>query len=112
VTELLTEGRRACQRCGLAAGRVGDLTEIADEATPGGPRPTCHREELDELAATEVQPGLVADADPIEHTSVETLLAAPEAFLVALDGVTGPQKPGAIVRAAETGGATGVCCRS
>jgi 23S rRNA (guanosine2251-2'-O)-methyltransferase len=55
-----------------------------------------------------VPQGVVADADPIEPTSVETLLAAPDAFLVALDGVTDPQNLGAIVRAAETAGATGV----
>src|SRR5262249_56039763 len=52
--------------------------------------------------------GVVADADPIEPAAVDDLLAAPLAFLVALDGVTDPQNLGAVLRAAETAGATGI----
>ena len=37
-----------------------------------------------------------------------TLLADPAAFLVALDGVTDPQNLGAVMRTAETAGATGM----
>ena len=37
-----------------------------------------------------------------------TLLADPRAFLVALDGVTDPQNLGAVMRTAETAGATGI----
>jgi len=106
VTELLTAGRRRVRTVWVAAGRSADLTELADDATRRGvPVQRVTREELDDLAATEVPQGVVADADPIEPTSVETLLAAPDAFLVALDGVTDPQNLGAIVRAAETAGA-------
>ena len=109
VTELLTAGRRRVRTVWVAAGRSADLTELADDATRRGvPVQHVTREELDELAATEVPQGVVADADPIEPAGVETLLAAPGAFLVALDGVTDPQNLGAIVRAAETAGATGL----
>ncbi len=109
VTELLTAGRRRVRTVWVAAGRSADLTELADDATRRGiPVQRVTREELDDLAATEVPQGVVADADPIEPAGVETLLAAPAAFLVALDGVTDPQNLGAIVRAAETAGATGV----
>ena len=109
VTELLTAGRRRVRTVWVAAGRSADLTELADDATRRGvPVQHVTREELDDLAATEVPQGVVADADPIEPAGVETLLAEPGAFLVALDGVTDPQNLGAIVRAAETAGATGV----
>jgi 23S rRNA (guanosine2251-2'-O)-methyltransferase len=109
VSELLTAGRRRVRTVWVAAGRSADLAELADDAARRGfavRRVT--REELDDLAATEVPQGIVADADPIEPTSVDALLAAPRAFLVALDGVTDPQNLGAIVRTAETAGATGV----
>jgi len=39
---------------------------------------------------------------------LDALLAADNAFLVALDGITDPQNFGAIVRTAETSGATGL----
>ena len=39
---------------------------------------------------------------------LDDLLAADDAFLVALDGVTDPRNLGAILRSAETAGATGV----
>ena len=39
---------------------------------------------------------------------VDQLLASPDAFLVALDGVTDPGNLGAVLRCAETAGVTGV----
>jgi 23S rRNA (guanosine2251-2'-O)-methyltransferase len=109
VTELLTAGRRRVRTVWVAPGRSADLAELADSAARRGV-PVRHvtREELDELAATEVPQGVVADADPIEPVAVDALLAAPDAFLVALDGVTDPQNLGAVVRTAETAGATGI----
>jgi 23S rRNA (guanosine2251-2'-O)-methyltransferase len=109
VTELLTAGRRRVRTVWVAPGRSTDLAELAESATRHG-IPVRHvtREELDELAATEAPQGVVADADPIEPVAVDALLAAPDAFLVALDGVTDPQNLGAVVRTAETAGATGI----
>ena len=64
--------------------------------------------ELDELARTSAPQGVVAQAMPVADADVDTLLAHPEAFIVALDGVTDPGNLGAVIRTAETAGATGV----
>ena len=50
----------------------------------------------------------VAFAAPIVPADVDAMLADPAAFLVALDGVTDPQNLGAVMRTAETTGATGM----
>jgi 23S rRNA (guanosine2251-2'-O)-methyltransferase len=109
VTELLTAGRRRVRTVWVASERSDDLAELADTATRRGV-PVRHvtRDELADLARTEVPQGVVADADPVEPAGVDALLAAPSAFLVALDGVTDPQNLGAVLRAAETAGATGI----
>ena len=45
---------------------------------------------------------------PLPSADVDELLDASDAFLVALDGVTDPRNLGAILRSAETAGATGI----
>jgi 23S rRNA (guanosine2251-2'-O)-methyltransferase len=44
----------------------------------------------------------------VPTADLDELLADPRAFLVALDGVTDPQNLGAVMRSAETAGATGM----
>ena len=109
VRELLTAGRRRVRTVWLAAGRsddLGDLGDLADERRVDVRRVT--RDQLVDLARTDAPQGVVAAAEPIEPADLGTLLAAPSTFLVALDGVTDPQNLGAILRGAETAGATGV----
>ena len=109
MTELLTAGRRRVRTVWVASERSEDLAEIADIATRRGVQVReVTRDELDDVSATEVPQGVVADADPIEPAAVDQLLAAPSAFLVALDGVTDPQNLGAVLRSAETSGVTGI----
>ena len=109
VTELLTAGRRRVRTVWVASERSDDLAEIADIARRRGVQVReVTREELDDVSATEVPQGVVADADPVEPAAVDQLLAEPSAFLVALDGVTDPQNLGAVLRAAETAGVTGI----
>ena len=109
VTELLTAGRRRVRTVWVASERSDDLAEIADIATRRGVQVReVTRDELDDVSVTEVPQGVVADADPIEPAPVDGLLSAPSAFLVALDGITDPQNLGAVLRAAETSGATGI----
>jgi 23S rRNA (guanosine2251-2'-O)-methyltransferase len=63
---------------------------------------------LDELARTSAPQGVVAQAMPVAEVDADRLLAHPKAFVVALDGVTDPGNLGAVIRTAETAGATGV----
>jgi 23S rRNA (guanosine2251-2'-O)-methyltransferase len=65
-------------------------------------------ERLDKLARTDAPQGVVALAAPLRSADLDELCAVDDAFLVAVDGVTDPRNLGAIVRSAETAGATGV----
>ena len=65
-------------------------------------------EQVDRKARTESPQGVVAFAAPVRAADFDELLADPTAFLVALDGVTDPQNLGAVMRSAETAGATGI----
>jgi 23S rRNA (guanosine2251-2'-O)-methyltransferase len=62
---------------------------------------------VDEMARTDAPQGVVALADPLPEADFDALVREEHAFLVALDGVTDPQNLGAVLRTAETAGATG-----
>jgi 23S rRNA (guanosine2251-2'-O)-methyltransferase len=70
------------------------------------------RGRLAAIARTEAPQGVVAIADPLEPVELAELAEpGPDgtpAFLVAVDGVTDPGNLGALLRAAECAGATGV----
>ena len=51
---------------------------------------------------------MIATAAPLRAADLDELLKAPDAFLVALDGVSDPRNLGAVARVAETAGATGL----
>jgi 23S rRNA (guanosine2251-2'-O)-methyltransferase len=65
-------------------------------------------ERVAQLARTDVHQGVVAMASALRSADLDDLLAVDGAFLVALDGVTDPRNLGAVMRSAETAGATGV----
>ena len=70
------------------------------------------RSKIDRLAETEAPQGVVARAAPIPEADLTVLATSrpgqPPPFLVALDGVTDPHNLGAIIRIAESAGATGI----
>jgi len=110
VRELLDAERRAVRELWLVrSGRDPVLDAIRERAVDAGAR--VHVVDSDALAArarTDAPQGVVARADPVAEADAGGLLDEPEAFLVALDGVTDPGNLGAVLRAAETAGVTGV----
>jgi 23S rRNA (guanosine2251-2'-O)-methyltransferase len=105
VRELLVAGRRRVNEIWLS----GDVEEIEELAE--GARARVRRVPADQLerrARTGAPQGVLAFAAPIVPADVDAMLADPAAFLVALDGVTDPQNLGAVMRTAETTGATGM----
>jgi 23S rRNA (guanosine2251-2'-O)-methyltransferase len=115
------EGRRAVRELlGAGARRVHDvwlssdaerspiLDEIAALAADRGVKVRrVPGVQVDQKARTDAPQGVVAFAAPLSTVELDDLLRAPDAFVVALDGVTDPQNLGAVLRTAETLGATG-----
>jgi 23S rRNA (guanosine2251-2'-O)-methyltransferase len=70
------------------------------------------RGQLAAQSLTDAPQGVMARADPIAETDLETLAAprpgSPVPFLVVLDGVTDPHNLGAVMRSAVSAGATGL----
>jgi len=110
VRELLIAGRRPVKTVWIARGRDASpiLDEIAELAAAVGTTVKIADEERVRAEAhTDSPQGVVAVAAPVEPASLDDLAGAPDAFLVLLDGVTDPRNLGAILRVAETAGATG-----
>ena len=115
VRELLHAGRRPVREIFFADGidAAPILEEIASLAARAGvPIRTVPRSKIDHLAETEAPQGVVARAAPLPEADLTDLATArpdsPPPFLVALDGVTDPHNLGAIIRTAESAGATGI----
>lgn len=110
VRELLAAGRRRVKAVYLSQASEPSpiVDEIIDLAGPLLRRVS--PEKLRALARSETHQGVVANAAPLLPADLDTLLRAraPNAFLVALDGVTDPQNLGSVLRSAAAFGATGV----
>ena len=106
VRELLVAGRRRVREVWLAGDGHGDVADLARAA--GATVHFVDDADLARRARTGAPQGIVARAEALEPVALDALLADPAAFLVALDGVTDPQNLGAVIRSAETAGATGV----
>jgi 23S rRNA (guanosine2251-2'-O)-methyltransferase len=107
VLELLRAGRRVRS---VSLSRAAERDAVVDEIVErAGPKlQVVPAERLSALARSDGHQGVVATAEPIRPTDFDELCAAEGALLVALDGVTDPRNLGAIMRAAETAGATGI----
>lgn len=114
VRELLAAGRRPVREIFFAEGI--DPAEVLDEiaslaAKAGVPIRTVPRSKIDHLAETEAPQGVVARAAALPEADLGQLATTRNGikpFLVALDGVTDPHNLGAIIRTAESAGATGI----
>ena len=85
---------------------VGD--EGVEAAANGVPVKRVPRARIDELARGGVHQGVAARVGPYPYSGLAEILAAPEPLLLVLDGVTDPRNLGAVLRAADGAGASGV----
>jgi 23S rRNA (guanosine2251-2'-O)-methyltransferase len=108
VLELLRAGTRQVRSVLLSDAVERDDLVDAIVAAAGSKLKVVSAERLRAAAKTDAPQGVVAHADPLRSADLDELLADPDAFLVVIDGVTDPRNLGAIVRAAETAGVTGI----
>jgi len=111
VHELLTAGRRKVHELLLSSGSddAPELRALESLAREVGVRiKEVPADQIERRARTNAPQGVIAFAAPVPSADLDELLADPRAFLVALDGVTDPQNLGAVMRSAETAGATGI----
>ncbi|HEX5849124.1 MAG TPA: 23S rRNA (guanosine(2251)-2'-O)-methyltransferase RlmB [Rubrobacter sp.] len=105
VIEALESGRR---RVFEVFDAVGDR-EVSKAAASRGITPKrVSRQRVDELARGGVHQGVVARVEPYPYSGLGEILASPDTLVLVLDGVTDPRNLGAVLRAAEGAGASGV----
>jgi 23S rRNA (guanosine2251-2'-O)-methyltransferase len=66
------------------------------------------RARVEELARGEVHQGVVARVEPYPYSGLEEIVSVPEPLVLVLDGVTDPRNLGAVLRAGDGAGASGV----
>jgi 23S rRNA (guanosine2251-2'-O)-methyltransferase len=87
---------------------VGDKEISSEAAAQGVPIKRVPRNRVEELARGGVHQGVVARVGPYPYSGLEEILAAPNPLVVVLDGVTDPRNLGAVLRAADGAGVSGV----
>jgi len=105
VVEALKSGRRKIFEVLDAVGEdeVAKATGIRDVRVR-----RVSRQRVDELARGRVHQGVVARIEPYPYSGLEEILSSPEPLVLVLDGVTDPRNLGAVLRAADGAGASGV----
>jgi len=89
---------------------VLDSTGSGEVSSAAGSVPIrkAQRSRVDELARGGAHQGVVARVEAYPYSSLEEILAAPQPLVLVLDGVTDPRNLGAVLRAADGAGASGV----
>ena len=92
----------------LQSSENGDVEGAA--STSGVPVKRVPKARIEELArgGAAVHQGVVARVEPYPYSGLDEILADPEPLVVVLDGVTDPRNLGAVLRAADGAGASGV----
>lgn len=110
VRELLRARSRRVSEVWVVPAReatvIDEILELAGEV--GARIRRVSADELEARARTDAPQGVMALAAPVPSHDVDDLLSRPDAFVLALDGVTDPRNLGAVLRVAETAGVTGV----
>ena len=105
VVEALRSGRRKVFE---VIDAVGD-EEVANAAGARGVSvKSASRQRVEELAWGGVHQGVVARVEPYPYSGLEEILSIPDPLVLVLDGVTDPRNLGAVLRAADGAGASGV----
>jgi 23S rRNA (guanosine2251-2'-O)-methyltransferase len=105
VIEALKSGRRKVIEIFDAVGDEG----VANAASTRGVEiKRVSRQRADELARGGVHQGVVARVEPYPYSGLEEILASPEPLILVLDSVTDPRNLGAVLRAADGAGTSGV----
>ena len=87
---------------------ASDNAEVRAAVVGGVPVKNVSRDRVDELARGGVHQGVVARVEAYPYSSLEEVLAVPEPLVLVLDGMTDPRNLGAVLRAADGAGASGV----
>jgi 23S rRNA (guanosine2251-2'-O)-methyltransferase len=88
---------------------VAKNTEIMEAADAAGvPVKNVPRAQIEELARGGAHQGVVARVAPYPYSDPGEILAVPDPLIVVLDSVTDPRNLGAVLRAVDGAGATGV----
>jgi 23S rRNA (guanosine2251-2'-O)-methyltransferase len=105
VVEALGSGRRKVFEVIDAVGNK----EVAKAAGARGVEvKRTSRQRVEELAGGGIHQGVVALVEPYPYSGLGEILSPPEPLVLVLDGVTDPRNLGAVLRAAEGAGASGV----
>ena len=105
VVEALRSGRR---RVFEVIDAVGD-EEIADAAGARGVDiKLASRQRVEELTRAGVHQGVAARVEPYPYSGMEEILSTRDPLVLMLDGITDPRNLGAVLRAADGAGASGV----
>jgi len=87
---------------------VGDKEISSEAAARGVPVKRVPRNRVEELAWGGVHQGVVARVGPYPYSGLEEILSASDPLVIVLDGVTDPRNLGAVLRAADGAGVSGV----
>jgi 23S rRNA (guanosine2251-2'-O)-methyltransferase len=105
VVEALGSGRRKVFEVIDAVGNE----EVAKAACARGVDvKRASRQRVEELAKSGVHQGVVALVEPYPYSGLGEILSTSEPLVLVLDGVTDPRNLGAVLRAADAAGASGV----
>ena len=105
VVEALESGRRKVFEIIDAVGSE----EVAKAASARGVEvKRTSRQRVEDLARGGVHQGVAAHVEPYPYSGLGEILSAPEPLVLVLDGVTDPRNLGALLRAADGAGASGV----
>jgi 23S rRNA (guanosine2251-2'-O)-methyltransferase len=105
VVEALDSGRR---RVFEVIDAVGSEEVAKAAGARGVDVKRASRQRVEKLARGGVHQGVAAGVEPYPYSGLEEILSTPEPLVLVLDGVTDPRNLGAVLRAADAAGASGV----